>query len=101
MQENNKEAQKKKEKGVTFGHVAAIKNKLEKDPHARLTKEERTDTKATQVKTTFRPAMKRKPAEEPDAEEEEEEGRTKTVHFLDTQIENPNSLDNLVGMVRA
>ena len=59
MQENNKEAQKKKEKGVTFGHVAAIKNKLEKDPHARLTKEERTDTKATQVKTTFRPAMKR------------------------------------------
>ena len=99
--EMQKDSKEQKKKSVTFGHVAAIKGKLEKDPSARLTKEERTDTKATQVKSTFRPAMKRKAAEEPETEEEEEEeGRAKAIHFLDTQIEDPNSLHSLVGIVR-
>jgi hypothetical protein len=89
-------------KGVTF---AAIKGNLEKSPNARITKEERTATSATQVKTTFRPkSAKRKLAEESDAEEEEEpqEGRAAAVHFLDTQIGDRNSLDNdyLVGIIR-
>jgi hypothetical protein len=98
--ETQKDSKEQKKKSVTFGHVAAIKGKLEKDPSARLTKEERTDTKATQVKSTFRPAMKRKAAEEPETEEEEEEGRAKAIHFLDTQIEDPNSLHSLVGIIR-
>jgi hypothetical protein len=99
--EMQKDSKEQKKKSVTFGHVAAIKGKLEKDPSARLTKEERTDTKATQVKSTFRPAMKRKVAEEPETEEEEEEeGHAKAVHFLDTQIEDPNSLHTLVGIVQ-
>jgi hypothetical protein len=99
--EMQKDSKEQKKKSVTFGHVAAIKGKLEKDPSARLTKEERTDTKATQVKSTFRPAMKRKAAEEPETEEEEEEeGHAKAVHFLDTQIEDPNSLHSLAGIVR-
>ena len=99
--EMQKDSKEQKKKSVTFGHVAAIKGKLEKDPSARLTKEERTDTKATQVKSTFRPMMKRKAAEEPETEEEEEEeGRAKAVHFLDTQIEDPNSLHSIVGIIR-
>jgi hypothetical protein len=87
-------------KGVTF---AAIKGNLEKSPNARITKEERTATSATQVRTTFKPkSAKRKLAEESDAEEEEEpqEGRAAAVHFLDTQIGDRNSLDNLVGIIR-
>jgi hypothetical protein len=82
MQKDSKE---QKKKSVTFGHVAAIKGNLEKNPQARITKEGRTDTKATAVKTTFRPA-KRKIAEESETKEEEGEGRAKAVHFLDTQI---------------
>ena len=42
--EMQKDSKEQKKKSVTFGHVAAIKGKLEKDPSARLTKEERTDT---------------------------------------------------------
>ena len=97
--EMQKDSKEQKKKSVTF--VAAIKGKLEKDPSARLTKEERTDTKATQVKSTFRPVMKRKAAEESEtSQEEEDEGRAKAVHFLDTQIEDPNSLHSLVGIIR-
>ena len=95
---NRKQTPQKK--GVTF---AAIKGNLEKSPNARITKEERTATSATQVKTTFKPkSAKRKLAEESDAEEEEEplEGRAAAVHFLDTQIGDRNSLDNLVGIIR-
>ena len=87
----------KKKSSIKNVSFVAMKGRLEKNPNAEVTREERRDKLTTETKTTFRPKKRKQPISEDDDEDDE---RVVGLVEQEKEPEEEHSLGSLVGLIK-
>ena len=87
----------KKKSAIKNVSFVAMKGRLERNPNAEVTREERRDKLTTETKTTFRPKKRKQPISEGDDEDDE---RVVGLVEQEKEPEEEHSLGSLVGLIK-